>query len=1486
MNKNTRNYIGLLIAAIFVAQIFAIPVYGMEIEKSVDKTDAMLGENIAYTIKVNFTENASNVTITDHLPDGLAYINDSQNGTLEGKNITWNLGDVNESIFQIVLNASIAETYNGTAIANNSANLSYDVNESTHVLNASSQEVRVKEGSQEANVTFIIGGYEYQGLIVSAMKEMDINLNITIYRTKSIPDNLSLSTQDVIFTDNAVGLDTLSEIEQAVNDAKEQNNASVISLGEPPHDYLANVNLTDHPWIKQYWVNGGLENIKRLLAYLGVNFCGLNATIQEPIVLPKDFIYHPDSVVVFKNLTEYLAWYGSDTGTHHLYDPSKPTVGIRTWKAMYAVGHTEVPDALVRGFEARGVNVIPIIEWKLNTTFYMVNDTSIVDTIVSIKGFRMNYGSPEKGIADLERINVSVLKAVTDHYQTVEEWYESKHGLSISLIAAYIAQPELDGVIEPMLISGRKIDPITGVPYHSPIDEQVDWLVNRTIAWTTLKHMNNSDKKVAILYYNHPPGKASVGASYLNIMSSIANLLDGMRERGYTVGNTTPNSTELRDLILHQGRNVGVWAPDEIEKIVEAGNATLIPESEYLEWFNELPVSKRDEVITMWGEPPGEIMVYESESGKYLVIPKIVFGNMLLAPEPSVGTSQDQAVMYHDKSIPPNHQYIAFYFWLKRGFGANAVVHVGTHATHEWRPGKEVGLSIKNCWPVILMQDLPNPYIYIMDNIGEGTQAKRRGMADIVDHLTPPIVASGLYGNLSILHQKIHTYLSTSGPLKLEYRETITELYENLNLSEDLGVSVEELRAMDDTEFENFINGELHLYLHELAVEFMPYGLHILGTAPDDWKLIAMVESMLGDEFVEHVAEIYPDPHELNPAHGNCTVLEELLGEVINGTDPVAAQEKVFGPGNVSANVTVDLNTSKVYAANLKACQIETSRVLDALEDKYIPPAPGNDPIRNPDALPTGRDFYSFDPRIIPTKESWEVGKEMADQLLAQHLNKTGEYPRKVAFVLWSVELMRHYGVSESEILYLMGVEPVWDKWGRVMKVKLINCSELGRPRIDVIMTPSGLYRDHFSTRMVLLDQAVRLAAEANDTECPGYVNYVKEDSEAIYEWLIDNGYNESIARDLSMARIFSEAPGSYGTGLPEAIHESHTWENESRIADLYISRMSHIYGENIWGEQHIKDLFRQNLDGVEAAVHIDSSNLYSTLDNDDVFQYLGGLNLAVRSVTGESPDLYITNFQDPSNPVTETLSNFLTRELRTRYFNPLWIEGMQEQGYCGAKAMSELFENLWGWEATSPEIVTDYMWNEVFEVYVQDKYDMGLEDWFNENNPYAQQSITARMLEAIRKGYWDPSDEVKITLAETYQKSVEEYGVTCCGHTCANPFLDETLSGILSAPTTNPPERSRSSGGGTHPPDVMTTPKSPARKSTTNETQAEDISAIPGGVKDIPVVEQPEEVVGQVIEKTEMKTDITFSGMEVLGLVAVLLVLGLIYAGFRYKKR
>ena len=1488
MNKNIRNCIGLLIAAIFVAQIFAMPVYGMEIEKSVDMTDAMPGEDIAYTIRVNFTENASDVTIVDHLPDGLVYINDSQNGTLEGKNITWNLGDVNESIVQILLNVSIAETYNGTAVVNNSVNLSYEVNGSTCALSARSQEVGIKASAREdikINFTTIFSGGTHHQLMMEAMKDYP-NINYTTYRTTKLPKDLNLSTQDLILLD--LSIETLvPEIEQTVKDAIEKNNATVIVVSPlmPTVLNLSNVNHSEHPYIMEYFDNSGLENHRRLLTYIMVKFFGLTATIEEPISIPKVGIYHPDSVKPFANVTEYLAWYGNDTGTHHLYDPGKPTVGILFSSGFYIKNTTEAEDSLIRELEANDINCVAEFGGIADSLILLMNTSTLtpnlpLDCIISLKMFRIRSYSKiepiEKGVEYLKALNIPVLGGLDRIPQTSpEQWRESKEGIPPSLIGASVAMPEIDGVIEPIVISGEIKDPVTAIYHKAPIDEQIDWIVNRTLSWINLRHKNNADKKIAIIYYHHSPGKADVGVwpeGGLDTHASLVNVLGALKERGYTLGNTTPNITELRDLMVFQGKNVGVWAQDELDNMVENGSVALIPEREYLDWFNELSEDKRGEVVERWGAPPGEIMVYENATGKYLVIPNVAFGNVLLAPQPMRGKGQNISVMFYDKAIVPHHQYIAFYLWLNKEFGADAVIHFGTYGSFEYLPGKQAGLDVTSCWPAILIQDMPHIYHYTIDGTAGATQAKRRSNAVIIDYLTPPIVAAGLYGNLSNLDNDILMYNQAADEsVKNRYRESIIKQCRDLNLDKDLGVDLNATIG-NTTAFDAF-KEELHNYLYTLKTEYMPYGLHILGEPPSGDSLVSMIKSMLGYEFKEYVA--------LTNLSENCT--KQLIEEVIfNGTTPEDAQNKILG--NVSDNLTAFLNLSIIYADNLNASTIEIPRTLDGLEGEFIPPGVGGDPIRKPDAVPSGRNLYSFDPREIPTKVAWEIGKEMADQLLDQHLNKTnGTYPRKVAVFLWATETMKHLGVMESEILYLMGVRPVWDKWGRPTKVELIPASELGRPRIDVVIVPSGVYRDHFPEKLTLIDKAVRLAAQANDTQM--YPNYINESSEAIYEWLIDNGYDESIARDLSMARIFSASPGSYGPSIAGPVHESHVWADDSTLGDHFISGWGYVYGEDRWGEQ-VQDVFRQNLDGVEIVTHSVSSNNYGILYGDSYFADLGGLALAVRTVTGETPDIYINNLRDPNTPKIETLSQFLARELRTRNLNPHWIEGMMEHDYYGASIISSGFENLWGWDVMTPDVVTDYMWNEMYDVYVQDKYNLGLESWFNENNPYALQSMTARMLEAIRKEYWNPSDDVKRALAETYQKSVEDYGVTCCGHTCANPFLDETLSGILSVPGAEPPKQSSSSGGGTYPPDVMTTPKPPAPESTTNETQAEDISAIPGGVKDIPVVEEPEEVVGQVIEKTEMKTDITFSGMEVLGLVAVLLVLGLIYAGFRYRKR
>lgn len=1306
----------------------------------------------------------------------------------------------------------------------------------------------------------------------SISQQIDASVYLVSQEAPESYMGLNLSGQDVIMLVH-LGYPIQDGIKGTVDSAK-QKGAQVIAYKFEDLIGLANVNTSDPRYmnITEYWDYGGEENAKRLISFMGTNLCNLSLEVLPPVPAPLYGLYHPDAPGVFGSTSDYLEWYKSSG----LLDPTRPTVGVISYSIP---GEDMIPtaDALIRSLEKEGTNaVFGTYTYKdaNSTALFMIGNQSVVNALVILTSFRLHYGDEEKGIDYLSELNVTPLKAITSYYSSPEDWANGT-GLSPAEIPWQIALPELDGMVEFDLISGKSKDPVSGLEFNQPIDYQAAWISKRAASWGVLNHMNNSEKKVAVIYYNHGGGKDNLGASYLDIVPSLKNLLEAMREGGYHIEGQVPEEGKLLDTMLLQGRNVGSWAPEELKRMVEEGDLVLLPEGEYLSWFNDDSIfspEARAGVIEKWGPPPGDIMVYKNQSGNYLVIPRLSFGNIILAPQPSRGCLENQSHLYHDRELVPHHQYIAFYLWLKKNFSADAIIHFGTHGTQEWLPGKETALSAKECWPALLIQDLPVIYPYIMDNVGEGTQAKRRGNAVIVDHLTPPLVASGLYGNLSLLHEKMHQYTGSEEKVQTEVKETIAILYGDLNLSEDLGLSAEDLTAMNSSEFEAFLD-VLHRHLHEREDERIPFGLHILGEVPQGEELISMVRSMLGDKFIENIAMIY---HQDPSFAENWTVADDLIYEVaINNSNSSEAQQKILG--NLSFQVSEDLNLSAVYAKNLSKCLVEIPRILDGLAGRYVPPKVANDPIRNPDALPTGNNFYSFDSRLIPSEEAWIVGKSQAEELVAQYQNEhNGSFPKKTAFVLWAVETMRHQGVVESEIFQLLGVKPLWDSKGRISDVELIPFEELGRPRMDVLITVSGLYRDTFPDKMILLDKAVRLAARANETA----PNYAKENSEAILDRLLASGHNQSEAENLSSARIFSEAPGTYGTGLSNAVSASDTWENDTKLADLYISRVSNVYGTDNWGDSE-KELFSLNLEKVEVAVHSDSSNLYGAIDNDDFFQYLGGLSLAVRSVSGKDPDLYVTNLRRPGEARMESLNSYFRRELAARYFNPRWIAGMQEHGYAGAREMDKFVENLWGWEANVPDLVTESMWNEVHNVYVQDRYDMGLKEFFDENNPYAYQALSGRLLETARKERWHPSEEIKKELAKQYEQSVEDYGVTCCHHTCGNLLLKEYMLGVLPSPepekisqTSSRPGKSSSSkhsyAGGNSVSHNQTKPAGPG----TTATQQ-------------PVDTEPEqgEVEGFLMVATEVgSSSSSVTGTPLIGIALVLIVLLAIAAGFRRK--
>ncbi|NOR60676.1 MAG: cobaltochelatase subunit CobN, partial [Methanosarcinales archaeon] len=1108
-----------------------------------------------------------------------------------------------------------------------------------------------------------------------------------------------------------------------------------------------------------------------------------------------------------------------------------------------------------------------------------------------------------------KKYNVPVLKGVLDSSTTPDEYNTSQRGLDLMSIAFQVTQPEIDGCIDYIWIAGDDTDPVTGQKYYEPIIEQVDWLCDRAIAWAELGRANNADKKISIIYYNHEGGKNNIGASYLDIGSSFTLLLDQMNKTDYNIGNgTIPNGSEFIDLFI-ESRNVGAWAPGELEKVVNSGNVTLVPVGEYLSWYNTLPDSVRADVEATWGQAPGYIMVYENK----FVIPTIQFGNVNFIPQPTRGDLSDESLIYHDKSLPPTHQYLATYFWINKVYDADAIIHFGTHGTQEWLPGKEVGLW-RYDYPSIMVDDTPVVYPYIMDNVGEGTQAKRRGNAVIIDHLTPPIMAAGIYGDLTAMHDKIHAYEVAASNKNTEnmaiYRNSTIELYENLTMENDLGKTPDELMAMTDEEFGDFVGSTVHNYLHELQSTLMPLGLHTFGVAPQDEKLVCMVKSMLRSDFVDHIYNVLPTnegTEEQRRDNATDYANDLLNATLLNETNVSAAQMNVLNL--TDTNITADLEQGLEYAIYLSQTTREIDQTLRALNAGYIEPGPGNDPIRNPEALPTGRNFYSFDQRKFPDAETEAMGVNLTDQMLDKYWTTHNEtYPNKVAYVLWSVETMRHHGLMEAQIYSLLGVKPT-RSWGRITGFEVIPLEKLtpsGRPRIDVLITPSGLYRDTFPYQLELIDKAVRTVAELNESN---ETNYVRWNSLTMEDALIASGYNNTTAQFISRSRIFSEPPGAYGPGLEGAVTASGTWDSEDKLADLYMSRMSNIYGQDIWGD-NFEDVFRMNLMDVDAAVHSDSSNLFGIIDNDDFYQYLGGLGLAVRSLTGENPEMYIADLSNVDNPQIITLNEAFRIELRARYFNPKWISGMMEYDYAGAREFMKFTEYMWGWDATTPDLVKDSDWNEIYNIYVNDKYDdLGLDEFFKDN-PYQYQSMVARMIETARKDYWNADQDVINTLVREYVESVVENGVTCCHHTCGNPLLDEYISGMLSIPGLSAEDAEKYSqlmdeatGRQTEQPATENVDddsgSSAWRRLHDSGAGNESTDAGSGAGMDAELLQdagagsEGASNPSDYVEGFEMQDEsaqsadagpISFSGADLLGMLLVVLASGAIYIGFRRR--
>ncbi len=879
---------------------------------------------------------------------------------------------------------------------------------------------------------------------------------------------------------------------------------------------------------------------------------------------------------------------------------------------------------------------------------------------------------------------------------------------------------------------------------------------------------------------SYPTKHSRVGnAVGLDTPASAVRLLQAMRAAGYDLGDGFP---EDGDTLIHTLIAAGGYDTEWLTEEQISAAPARVPLSAYRRWFSDLMEGLQRRVTDQWGEPPGQLYT----DGDDIVLAALEFGHVVLMIQPPRGFGENPVAIYHDPDLPPSHHYLAAYRWLDETFGADAVVHLGKHGTLEWLPGKGLGLSA-DCGPDAVLRDLPLVYPFIVNDPGEGTQAKRRGHATIVDHLVPPMARADTYGDLAKLEQLLDEYATVAAldPDKLPaVRAQIWSLVHRAQLHQDLGVAGEP----GATEFDDFV---LHIdgYLCEVKDAAIRDGLHILGAAPEGEALVNLVLVILrsaqlwsarwgalpglraalghqegaaeGGTAVRTVTDRYEQTaHALVEAMAAANWDPARAGEVVTatlGSEPGAAATRPQAqspqpqssqsqpqPPHVQQNGADREAVGRVLqfactevVPRLAATDGEITAVLTALSGGYVPAGPSGSPTRGlVNVLPTGRNFYSVDPKAIPSPNSWDTGSALAESLLARHLADEGDYPRCVGLTVWGTSAMRTQGDDIAEVLALIGCRPAWDETSRrVTGFTVTPPADLGRPRIDVTLRISGFFRDAFPHVIALLDDAIGTVAGLDE---PGDVNYLRAHATA------DHAAHGDWRR--ATTRIFGSKPGAYGAGLLPLI-DARNWRDEADLAEVYAVWGGYAYGRDLDGKAARGDM-ETSFARISVAAKNADTREHDIADSDDYFQYHGGMVAMVRSLTGRSPAAYIGDSATPDSVKTRTLAEETRRVFRSRVVNPRWIAAMRRHGYKGAFELAATVDYLFGYDATA-HVVDDWMYERLAAEYVFDPENRA---FMEKSNPWALRGITERLLEAAQRGLWaEPDPKTLDQLRQVY---------------------------------------------------------------------------------------------------------------------------------------
>ncbi|MEG2288683.1 MAG: cobaltochelatase subunit CobN [Clostridium sp.] len=1143
------------------------------------------------------------------------------------------------------------------------------------------------------------------------------------------------------------------------------------------------ISNTEYNEILCYYSIDDMANLENMILYLGCNFGKYKFNYENPKNPQWEGIYYPGKII--KNPIDYI---------REVKKNNKPIVGILFYYKYMNENNTLHVDSFIREVEKLGGVPLAIytatvpnesigcrgFQWTMDNLL-SVEGKPTVDVIINTIGYSQTIlSNPSDGSKMLEnsiyeQLGVPVLQ-VLNTYQSYEQWNESIVGVDMMSLTSCVYYPEFDGQIITVTASycEREKDNVGEKLIFKPINERVNKICRLALNWVKLRNLESENKKVAILFHNMPPRNDMIGCAFgLDTPTSVFNMVEALKIDGVSTAYDFKDGDDIINRIINAVSNDMRWlsAEKSLEKSVD-----IIPGDLYRHWFSKIDKQVQEKMIEDWDSPPGEFMVCNDK----IPVPGILNGNVFIGLQPPRGLEEKAEQIYHSTDIVPPHQYIAFYKWIKHVFKADVIVHVGTHGTVEWLPGKEIGLSEK-CYTDIAIDDMPHLYPYIINVVGEGIQAKRRGSAVILDHLIPSLMQSGTYGEMEsideLIKQYYHARQGDNGKIDFIKEEIIGLVFKN-NYQLDLNITKDEIYK----DFEGFME-IFHGWIEEIKNTLIKDGLHIFGKVPkgDRYENLVCALLRLGNGDVLSLIEVIcnangfsyerlrDEPYKTdNSGITNLMILDKMEEDGRGVIKELHMKNYDIGEiGNIISNHFANLDERKyeelektlnfaavVVKGKLDLTTDEMKNFIRGINGKFIPSGGAGSPTRGKvDILPTGRNFYSIDPNSVPTKAAWKVGMQLGDRLIERYINDEGKCPETVAIIIYSGETMKTCGDDIAEVLYLMGVRPKWlGSSDKVIGLEVIPLEELKRPRIDVTLRISGLFRDTFPNIIELVEESVNLVAALEEDENE---NYIRKNVLNEINLLTAAGMSLEEAKIEAGMRIFGCPPGTYGAGVSVLIN-SKKWDDVSDLGNVYTLWGGHAYGSKVHGK-NVEDVFKRRLALTQVTVKNESSQEIDMLESDDFYNYHGGLIAGVRTNSGKIPRSYCGDTSDPSKAKVKGLKEETAKIMRSRILNPKWFEGLKEHGYKGAQEVSGMMDFVFGWDATADNI-EDWMYEKISETYIFDEKNR---EWINEVNPWAVHNMTEKLLEAHQRGMWNAKEESIEELKKVYlhvEGDIEKY--------------------------------------------------------------------------------------------------------------------------------